>query len=47
MNAFIAAHHLHPATDRVFPLEQFDAVLKYMAADNFIGKVVLRVDTTG
>jgi NADPH:quinone reductase-like Zn-dependent oxidoreductase len=47
MNAFIAAHHLHPVIDRVFPLEQFDSALKYVEAGNFIGKVVLRVGTEG
>jgi NADPH:quinone reductase-like Zn-dependent oxidoreductase len=47
MNAFIAAHHLHPVIDRVFPLAQFDSALKYMDAGNFIGKVVLRVDSAG
>jgi NADPH:quinone reductase-like Zn-dependent oxidoreductase len=47
MNAFIGAHHLHPVIDRVFPLEQFGIALKYMEAGNFIGKVVLRVGTTG
>ncbi len=44
MNAFIAAHHLHPVIDKSFPLEQFDAALKQMAAGDFIGKLVLRLD---
>lgn len=43
MNAFITAHRLHPVIDRTFPLEQFDAALQYMAADAFIGKIVLQV----
>jgi Zinc-binding dehydrogenase len=38
MNAFIGAHHLRPVIDRVFPLEEFDAALKYMAAGSFVGK---------
>jgi NADPH:quinone reductase-like Zn-dependent oxidoreductase len=44
MNAFIAAHHLHPVIDKTFPLEQFDAALKQMSAGDFIGKIVLRLD---
>lgn len=44
MNAFIAAHHLHPVIDKTFPFEQFDAALQYMAAGDFIGKIVLRLD---
>ena len=44
MNAFIAAHRLHPAIDKTYPLEQFDAALKQMSSGNFIGKIVLRLD---
>jgi NADPH:quinone reductase-like Zn-dependent oxidoreductase len=44
MNAFIAAHHLHPIIDKTFPFEQFDAALKYMESGDFIGKIVLRLD---
>jgi NADPH:quinone reductase-like Zn-dependent oxidoreductase len=32
--------------DRTFPFEQFEAALKYMAAGDFIGKIVLRFDAT-
>jgi NADPH:quinone reductase-like Zn-dependent oxidoreductase len=44
MNAFISVRRLHPVIDRVFPLEQFKAALDYMAAGDFIGKVVLSLD---
>jgi len=44
MGAFITAHHLHPVIDKTFPFEQFEAALKYMASDAFIGKIVLRVN---
>ena len=44
MNAFISARRLHPVIARVFPLEQFKAALNYMAAGDFIGKVVLSLD---
>jgi NADPH:quinone reductase-like Zn-dependent oxidoreductase len=47
MNAFITAHHLHPIIDRTFALEDYAAALKYMAAGQFIGKVVLRVQAGG
>jgi NADPH:quinone reductase-like Zn-dependent oxidoreductase len=43
MCAFITAHHLHPVIDKTFPLQEFDAALQYMAADAFIGKIVLDV----
>jgi NADPH:quinone reductase-like Zn-dependent oxidoreductase len=47
MNAFITAHHLHPVIDRTFALEDYAAALKYMAAGQFVGKVVLRVQAGG
>jgi len=43
MNAFITAHHLHPVIDRVFTLDRYDEALKYMAAGNFVGKIVLQL----
>jgi NADPH:quinone reductase-like Zn-dependent oxidoreductase len=43
MEAFMVAHQLHPVIDRTFAFEQFDAALKYMAAGDFIGKIVLRL----
>jgi NADPH:quinone reductase-like Zn-dependent oxidoreductase len=47
MNGFITAHHLRPVIDRTFALEDYAAALKYMAAGQFIGKVVLRVQAAG
>ncbi len=41
MGAFIAAHHLHPAIDRVFPLSQYEDALAYLQSGNFFGKVVI------
>lgn len=43
MGAFIAKHQIHPVIDRVFPLEQYDEALKYMASGNFVGKIVLKL----
>jgi NADPH:quinone reductase-like Zn-dependent oxidoreductase len=41
MGAFIAAHHLHPAVDRVFPLSQYQDALAYLQSGNFFGKIVI------
>jgi len=43
MAKFIAEHRLHPVIDRVFTLEQSEGALQYLAAGNFVGKVVLRL----
>lgn len=43
MSAFIAKHQLHPVIDRVFPFEQYDEALKYLATGSFVGKIVLRL----
>jgi NADPH:quinone reductase-like Zn-dependent oxidoreductase len=47
MNAFIAAHHLHPVIDRTFALEEYEDALKYMEAGEFVGKIVLRLQAAG
>ena len=41
MSAFIAAHHLHLAVDRVFPLSQYEDAIAYLRGGNFFGKVVI------
>jgi NADPH:quinone reductase-like Zn-dependent oxidoreductase len=43
MSAFIAQHKLHPAIDRVFALEEYEAALTYMASNAFVGKIVLKL----
>jgi NADPH:quinone reductase-like Zn-dependent oxidoreductase len=43
MNAFIVKHRLHPAIERVVPLEQYADALKQMESGNFVGKIVLRL----
>lgn len=43
MSAFIAQRTFHPAIDRVFALEEYDAALKYMASNAFVGKIVLKL----
>jgi NADPH:quinone reductase-like Zn-dependent oxidoreductase len=43
MSAFITEQKLHPAIDRVFPLEDYDAALAYMASNAFVGKIVLKL----
>ena len=41
MSAFIDKHRIKPAIDRTFPSEQYQQALDYMAAGNFVGKIVL------
>jgi NADPH:quinone reductase-like Zn-dependent oxidoreductase len=41
MLAFMKSHHVHPLIERVYPLEEYDAALKLMAAGQFTGKIVL------
>jgi NADPH:quinone reductase-like Zn-dependent oxidoreductase len=41
MSAFIDEHQLHPVIDKVFPLDQFEAALRYLRDGNPIGRVVL------
>lgn len=43
MSEFIAAHHLHPVIDRVFPVEQYQDALRYLQSGGFVGKIVLRM----
>jgi NADPH:quinone reductase-like Zn-dependent oxidoreductase len=43
MSAFITQHTLHPVIDRVFALEDYEAALKYMASNAFVGKIVLKL----
>ncbi len=43
MDDFIAAHHLRPVVDRVFPLEQYRDALEYLQSGRFVGKIVLRM----
>ena len=43
MLAFVAAHRLRPAIDRVFPLAEGPAALRYLHAGGQFGKVVLQV----
>ena len=43
MNAFITSHHLRPVIDRVFSFDDYESALKYMAADSFVGKIVLKL----
>lgn len=47
MEAFMVSHELHPVIDRAFSFEQFDEALKYMAKGDFVGKIVVRVETSG
>jgi len=43
MNDAIAAGGIKPLVDRVFPFEELVVALRYQAAGQFIGKVVVRV----
>ena len=43
MSAFIANREFHPAIDRVFALEDYEAALKHVASGAFVGKVVLKL----
>ena len=42
--AFMSAHKIHPAIDRVFPFEQAPAAFDYMVASKFFGKIVIAVN---
>lgn len=44
MIAFIRTHRLHPVIDRVIPFEEYEQGLKLMESDQFVGKIVLRLD---
>lgn len=41
MGAFIDKHRIKPAIDRTFPFDQYQQALDYLAAGNFVGKIVL------
>ncbi|HEY0339806.1 MAG TPA: NAD(P)-dependent alcohol dehydrogenase, partial [Steroidobacteraceae bacterium] len=41
MLAFMRSHHVHPLVERVFPLDEYEAALRMMAAGQFTGKIVL------
>ncbi len=42
MGALIAARHLRPVIDRVFPLTQYQEVVDYMKSGRFFGKIVIQ-----
>ena len=43
MNAFIAAHEVHPVIDRVLELEDAPMAFELMAHGDYMGKIVVRV----
>jgi NADPH:quinone reductase-like Zn-dependent oxidoreductase len=43
MNTFIAQHKLHPVVDKVFDFKDAQAAFDTMEADNFFGKIVIRL----
>ena len=43
MSEFITRRKLHPAIDRVFALEDYQAALDYMGSNAFVGKIVLKL----
>ncbi|HUN25539.1 MAG TPA: NAD(P)-dependent alcohol dehydrogenase [Steroidobacteraceae bacterium] len=43
MNAFIEQHHVKPYIGRVFSFDEAAAAFKAMEADDFIGKIVIRM----
>lgn len=43
LNAFLAAHSLHPVIDRTFPFDQASAALDYLASGEHVGKVTIDV----
>jgi NADPH:quinone reductase-like Zn-dependent oxidoreductase len=44
MNAFIAAHRLHPPIERVYPLSHFEEALRALASGDLMGKLVLTLE---
>jgi NADPH:quinone reductase-like Zn-dependent oxidoreductase len=43
MAEFIGQRQFHPAIDRTFPLEEFEAALAHMESGDFVGKIVLKL----
>ncbi|HEV2701917.1 MAG TPA: NAD(P)-dependent alcohol dehydrogenase [Steroidobacteraceae bacterium] len=44
MIAFMRKHRLHPVIDHVFPLAAYDQAMSLLESDQFVGKIVLRLD---
>jgi len=44
MLAFMRKHRLHPVIDRMFPLKEYEQAMSLLQSDEFIGKIVLRLD---
>jgi NADPH:quinone reductase-like Zn-dependent oxidoreductase len=44
MLAFMHKHRLHPVIDRTFPLGEYQQALSLLQSDQFVGKIVLRLD---
>ncbi len=43
MSEFIVKHQMHPAIEKVYPLDQYEAALKHLTSNNFVGKIVLKL----
>jgi hypothetical protein len=43
MLEFFRAHRLHPAIERTYTMEDYETALKDLAAGNFMGKLVIRL----
>ncbi|HEY6457368.1 MAG TPA: NAD(P)-dependent alcohol dehydrogenase [Steroidobacteraceae bacterium] len=44
MLAFMRKHRLHPVIERVFALEEYEQAMNLMESDQFVGKLVVRLD---
>jgi len=44
MTKFLEAHRLHPFIERTYTLDNYEAALKDLAAGNFMGKLVIRLE---
>lgn len=44
LNAFVAAHDIHPVVDRTYPIEQAPEAYRYQSSPDLFGKVVITLE---
>lgn len=43
MSDFVVKHGIRPVIEKVYPLDQYEAALRHLASNDFVGKIVLRL----
>jgi NADPH:quinone reductase-like Zn-dependent oxidoreductase len=43
MSDFVVKQRVRPVIEKVYPLDQYEAALKHLASNNFVGKIVLKL----